>query len=343
MKFRTYVLFWILFGVVADTIIGLTLLKGAPWWAIAVMAAPTLAAGLCLPLIGTGKWYADSLRVFSYLIFIFELPKFLVALIGQASPVAGIAVGAAVSLFFITLIFYVTRHLQVKETVLEIEGFPSEPLRVCQIGDFHLGSFGTKSKYISRIIDTVNACNPDVILFVGDLVNFEAKEAFPYREVLARLQAPVYAILGNHDFLLHGPHDSNEEGRLKDMAALEAFEKSLGWITKNPYFRKVGGDLGKALEGVEESAFKILLSHDPTHWRMEVLPKTDIGLTLSGHTHGLKYKLTGLHPSHWRLHESGGLYEDGAQKLYVTPGLGSAFAFRLGGYPLVDILTLKPR
>ena len=170
MKFRTYVLFWILFGVVADTIIGLTLLKGAPWWAIAVMAAPTLAAGLCLPLIGTGKWYADSLRVFSYLIFIFELPKFLVALIGQASPVAGIAVGAAVSLFFITLIFYVTRHLQVKETVLEIEGFPSEPLRVCQIGDFHLGSFGTKSKYISRIIDTVNACNPDVILFVGDLV-----------------------------------------------------------------------------------------------------------------------------------------------------------------------------
>lgn len=364
MKFRTYVLFWILFGVAADTIIGLTLLKGAPWWAIAVMAAPTLAAGLCLPLIGTGKWYADSLRVFSYLIFIFELPKFLVALIGQASPVAGIAVGAAVSLFFITLIFYVTRHLQVKETALEIDGFPSEPLRICQIGDFHLGSFGTKSKYISRIIDTVNACNPDVILFVGDLVNFEAKEAFPYREVLARLQAPVYAILGNHDFLLHGPHDSNEEGRLKDMAALEAFKKSLGWrvlrnesvelrpgvvlvgvdnITKNPYFRKVGGDLGKALEGVEESAFKILLSHDPTHWRMEVLPKTDIHLTLSGHTHGLKYKLTGLLPSHWRLHESGGLYEDGAQKLYVTPGLGSAFAFRLGGYPYVDILTLKPR
>ena len=64
MKFRTYVLFWILFGVAADTIIGLTLLKDAQWWAIAVMAAPTLAAGLCLPLIGTGKWYADSLRVF---------------------------------------------------------------------------------------------------------------------------------------------------------------------------------------------------------------------------------------------------------------------------------------
>ena len=257
-----------------------------------------------------------------------------------------------------------TRHLQVKETALEIDGFPGKPLRICQIGDFHLGSFGTKSKYISRIIDTVNACKPDVILFVGDLVNFEAKEAFPYRDVLARLQAPVYSILGNHDFLLHGPHDSNEESRLKDMAALEAFEKSLGWrvlrnenielrpgvalvgvdnITKNPYFRKVGGDLGTALEGVEQSAFKILLSHDPTHWRLEVLPKTDIGLTLSGHTHGLKYKLTGLHPNHWRLHESGGLYEEDGRKLYVTPGLGSAFAFRLGGYPHVDILTLKPR
>ena len=127
MKFRTYVLFWILFGVVADTVIGLTLLKGAPWWAIAAMAAPTLAAGLCLPLIGTGKWYADSLRVFSYLIFIFELPKFLIALIGLASPSAGIAVGAAVSLFFITLIFYVTRHLQVRKPPLRLTASPESP------------------------------------------------------------------------------------------------------------------------------------------------------------------------------------------------------------------------
>ena len=365
MKFRTYVLFWLLFGVVADVVIGLTLLKGAPWWAPAAMALPTLGAGLCLPLIGTGKRYTASLRLFSYLIFIFEFPKFLAALNGLFLPAAAaVGIGIAVSLFFTTLIFYVTRHLTVRETELRVENLPESAngLRICHIGDFHLGSFGTKSRYIGHIIDSVNSAKPDVILFTGDLVNFESKEVFPYRDVLSRLEAPVYSILGNHDFLLHGPNDSNEEGRIKDMAALVDLEKGLGWkilrnenlelrpgvrligvdnITKNTYFRKMGGNLGKAMEGVPEDAFKILLSHDPTHWKMEVLPQTDIDLTLSGHTHGLKYKLTGFKVSHWRLHENAGLYDEGRQKLYVTPGLGSAFAFRLGGYPEIDILTLK--
>ncbi|MBR4734939.1 MAG: metallophosphoesterase [Bacteroidales bacterium] len=364
MKFRTYVLFWVLFGVVADTVIGLTLLKGAPWWALAAMAAPTAAAGLCLPFIGAGKHYANSLRVFSYLIFIFEFPKFLTALTGLILPAAwAVGIGAVVSAFFITFIFYVTRHLVVKETGLSFDNLPAAAngLRICHIADFHLGSFGTSSSYIRRIIDKVNELNPDLILFSGDLVNFESKEALSYKETLLKLKAKVYSILGNHDFLLHGPHDSNEASRKEDMARLEAFERELGWtvlrnesiqlpqgitlvgvdnITTNPYFRKVGGDLAKAMQGVPKDAFKILLSHDPTHWRNEVLPGTNIDLTLSGHTHGLKYKLTGLHPNHWRLHESAGLYEEGSRLLYVTAGLGSAFAFRLGGYPNIDIITL---
>lgn len=364
MKFRTYVLFWFLFGVAADTVIGLTLLRGAPWWALALMAAPTLAAGICLPPIGAGKSYTAFLRAFSYLIFIFEFPKFLAALNGLFLP-AGVAagIGAAVSLFFITLIFYVTQHLMVTETTLAFDNLPESAngLRICHIADFHLGSFGGKSPYIQRIVSTVNAQKPDVVLFTGDLVNFETREAYPYRDVLAGLPGPVYSVLGNHDFLLHGPNDSNEKGRLADMARLVEFEKALGWrilrneslelrpgvsligvdnVSTNPYFRKVGGNLGKALESVPKDAFKILMSHDPSHWRMEVLPQTDIDLTLSGHTHGLKYKLTGLEVSHWKLHESGGLYEEGKRKLYVTFGLGSAFAFRLGGYPHIDIITL---
>lgn len=366
MKFQTYILFFLLFGVLADTVLGLTLLQAAPLgWKLA-MAVPTLVAGLCLPLIGTGRVYADALRVFSYMIFLFELPKFLIALNGLFLP-AGVAVGigAAVSLFFCTLIFYVTRHLQVRETTLAFENLPAQAdgLRICHLADFHLGSFGKASPYIHRIVQTVNAQKPDLILFTGDLVNFEAREAFPYKEILAQLQAPlgVFSVLGNHDFLLHGPHDNHEQARLQDMAALEAFEKALGWrvlrnqncvldcgialvgvdnVSTNPYFRKVGGNLKMALEGLEPSRFKILLSHDPTHWRREVLPGTGIALTLSGHTHGLRYKLTGLHPSHWRLHESGGLYQEGKQLLYVTFGLGSAFAFRLGGYPHIDLITL---
>ena len=112
-------------------------------------------------------------------------------------------------------------------------------------------------------------------------------------------------------------------------------------VSRNPYFQKTGGrNLENALAGLPEGIFKILLSHDATHWRMEVLPGTDIRLTLSGHTHGLKYKLTGLHPSHWKLHESAGVYREGERVLHVSPGLGSGFAFRLGGYPEIDMITL---
>ena len=365
MKFRTYVLFWLLFGVLADTVIGLTLMKDAALvWKLAI-CLPTAITGICLPLIATGTRYADSLRVFSYLIFIFELPKFLIALNGLFLPwVVALGIGVAVSLFFLIFIFYVTRHLVVKETQLQIENLPEagNGLRICHIADFHLGSFGRVSHYIGRIVKDVMAQKPDVILFSGDLVNFEAKEAFHYKDTLKELSAPlgVYSCMGNHDFLLHGPHDNNEASRKEDMARLEGFEKSLGWtvlrnqnvellpgisiigvdnITKNPYFQKVGGNLSKAMEGVPKQNLKILLSHDPTHWRLEVLHKTDIDLMLSGHTHGLKYKLSG-HPNHWRLHESGGLYQEGAQKLYVTQGLGSAFAFRLGGFPHIDMITL---
>lgn len=366
MKFKTYVLFWLLFGVLADTVIGLTLLKGVCLWWLALICLPTLVAGICLPFIATGTRYADSLRVFSYLIFIFELPKTITAIFGLFLPAeAAIVIGAADLLFFLVFIFYVTRHLVVIHTTLSFDNLPESAngLKICHIADFHLGSFGRISPYIGHVVKTVMAQRPDVILFSGDLVNFEAKEAFHYRDTLQALKAPlgVYSCMGNHDFLLHGPHDNNEDSRKEDMARLEEFEKSLGWrvlrnenvqltegvsiigvdnITKNPYFQKVGGDLSKAMEGVPEQNLKILLSHDPTHWRMEVLPKTEIDLMLSGHTHGLKYKLTGFHASHWRLHESGGIYREGKQVLNVNEGLGSAFAFRLGGFPHIDVITL---
>ena len=368
MKFRTYVLFFLLFGVLADVILGLTLLKDAPLpWKL-LMAAPTLAALVCLPLIGTGTVYTDALRLFSFLIFIFELPKFLIALNGLFLPAAvAVGIGAAVSAFFLVYIFYVSRHLKVKEMMLAFKDLPEgfDGIRICHISDLHLGSLGHKTLYVKRIIDTVMKQEAELILFSGDLVSFETREADAYRPWLEGLAAPmgIWSIFGNHDFLLHGPHD--DKGRQEDLEKLEAFEKSLGWrvlrnashilerngsrlaligvdnVSRNPYFQKTGGDnLEMAAAGLPDGVFKILLTHDATHWRMEVLPKTDIRLTLSGHTHGLKYKLTGLHPSHWKLHESAGIYREGERVLHVSPGLGSGFAFRLGGYPEIDMITL---
>ncbi|MBP5483382.1 MAG: metallophosphoesterase [Bacteroidales bacterium] len=363
MKFSTYVIFFLLFGVLPDLyiVMGTGLM---PVWK-GVLMFPTLAALISLVFIGLGKYYTDALRVFSYLIFIFELPKFIYMLLSPLGTV-GIVMGVAVALFFAILIFYSSRHLKVDTETLYFRNLPSafNGLKVCQLSDLHLGSFGRKAKYVQKVIDKALERHPDIILFTGDLVNFASDEAIPYREQLARLKAPmgIFAIRGNHDYLLHGCF--NEEERQKDTDRLLAFEQELGWhvlldqhviltkenqeialagvgnISTSPYFQKMGGNLKKAIEGIPDGTFTILMSHDPSHWRAQVVPETDIPLTLSGHTHGLKYKLAGPHPSHWKLHENGGIYTSGEQILYVSKGLGSAFAFRLGGFPRIDILTL---
>lgn len=363
MKFSTYIIFFLLFGVLPDLYIGMCT-GFEPVWKVALLL-PTLAALASLVFIGLGKWYTDALRVFSYLGFIFELPKFVYMLLSPLGPISIVA-GVAVALFFSTLILYSSRHLKVNTETLYFRNLPSafNGLKVCQLSDLHLGSFGRRAKYVQKVIDETLAQNPDVILFTGDLVNFASDEAVPYREQLARLKAPmgVFAIRGNHDYLLHGCF--NEEERKKDTDRLLAFEQGLGWqvlmdqhviltkdkqeialagvgnISTSPYFQKMGGNMWKAIEGIPDGTFTILMSHDPSHWRAQVVPETDIPLTLSGHTHGLKYKLAGPHPSHWKLHENSGIYSAGEQILHVSKGLGSAFAFRLGGFPRIDILTL---
>lgn len=378
MKFSTYVLFFLLFGLLPDIYISLLWLQEAPWAWTGLLCLPSLAALVSLVFIGTGVRYTESLRIFSYLIFLFELPKFVFTLLSgigryllgiPAAPAGWIALaaGAGVSAFFAVLIFYTTRHLKVHREELAFDGLPRpfDGLRVCQLTDLHLGSFGRKAKYIKEIIDTSLSLEPDLILFTGDLVNFASEEAEPYLEELGRLHAPlgIFAIRGNHDYLLHGYHSGAE--RERDMAKLLEMEKGLGWrillnehaiisregaeialagvenVSSNPYFTRMGGDLKKALQGLPEGIFTILLSHDPSHWRKEVLPAGTVSLTLSGHTHGLKYKLAGIRPSHWKLPHSGGLYAEEGRLLHVSKGLGSAFAFRLGGFPNIDLITLK--
>ena len=202
-------------------------------------------------------------------------------------------------------------------------------------------------------------------LFAASLLDMYGAVSDPFLDELSRLKAPmgVYSIRGNHDYLLHG--HLNEAERLSDTRDLLAFEEGLGWtvlrnqnvllrrgddalavagvenVSANPFFTNTGGDLARAMEGIPEEVFTILMSHDPSHWRSEVLPHSSIPLTLSGHTHGLPFKFAGFDPSHWRLHENGGLYEENGRYLHVSKGLGSAFAFRLGSFPRIDVIILK--
>lgn len=375
MKFKTYLIFFLLLGVLPDVFIGLVPLGGAAWWWRLLPAIPTAAALWYLVLIGWGVRYTASLRAFSYFTFIFLFPKFLFLLVwllvsafskAAASWVA-LASALALSAFFTTLIFHVSTHLRVKHTQLTFSNLPPtfDGLRIVQLCDFHLGSYGDSHPYVRRIVEATLAQKPDLILFTGDLVNFDSREADSYLPWLRRLEAPlgIIAIRGNHDYLLH--RHGTEEDRLADTLRLLQLERDMGWklllneniilekegqklaiagvenISTSPYFPDVGGDLDKALAGIPEGCFTILLSHDPTHWAAGVAGKAPVDLTLSGHTHGLRYKLAGMDPSNWEFHHYAGIYRSGSQVLNVCVGLGSSFAFRLGGYPCVEVITLK--
>ena len=376
VKRRFFVIYFVLLGVLPDFYILSCILMDAPWpWRL-LACVPTAMVGVCLLLIGFGVRYTVAVRTTSYLTFLLQLPKTLFAVIhpavrGALAPdkalLAALIPALAVSATFFILFFIVSRHLKVRTQIICFKDLPSafDGLRICQLSDFHLGSFARNHRYIRRIVAKANALVPDIIFFTGDLVNFESENAVPYLEDLAALKAPmgIFAIRGNHDYMHHGPFKGAD--REKDMARLDRLEDGLGWrvlvddnfiLTRedgqlaiigventaaNPIFKGEGGDLEKALEGLPEGIFKILLSHDPSHWRSGIVPRGDIQLTLSGHTHGLKYKLAGPRPSHWKLPESSGVYREGTQVLHVSPGLGSSFSFRLGGFPCVDLIILK--
>ena len=378
MTLKSYLIFFLVFGVVPDLYICLGVLSVAALpWRLAV-CLPTAAALVFLVRIASRVRYTDSLRWFSYLIFMAEFPKtvfmlfsLLLGLIPLQSRLAtdlvAAGLGAGVGIFFAVMTFYATRHLVVGRHDLTFDTLPKgfDGLRLCQLSDMHLGSFGSHSKYIREIIDKTVSLGSELILFTGDLVNFSSEEALPYKEDLARVKAPlgVFSIRGNHDYLLHGSFRSDAD-REEDMHRLDSLETSLGWklllddhaviqrggdsiaiagvgnVSSNPYFKHKGGNLGKAMKGIPEDVFTILMTHDPAHWRRDVLHHGNVALTVAGHTHGLRYKLAGMNVSSWKFREYSGLYREGDRVLHVSEGLGSAFAFRLGGFPHINLITL---
>jgi predicted MPP superfamily phosphohydrolase len=200
------------------------------------------------------------------------------------------------------------------------------------------------------------------------MVTIGKSEAEPYTEILEKISAThgVLSVLGNHDFMIYGLNQDNRENAVQDLAEYQ--ENILGWkllrnenvviesedgskITfvgvDNANFGNQGfptihqGDLKKALEGTD--GFRILLSHDPSHWKAEVLSETDIPLTLSGHTHSAQIKILGWTPAKWSFDEIAGRYDNGDQTLYINVGLGCTAPFRLGVNPEVTVITLRSK
>ena len=303
--------------------------------------------------------------VFSLLSLLFRaiLPK-------SKGQIVGNCIAGASALFVMGYIlygaFFGTENFQIRETTILSKDLPKgfENYRIVQISDIHCGSWAGDTKALQKAVNLINAQEPDLIVFTGDLVNNIATELDEFMPVLSQLKARdgVYSVLGNHDYAMYIPWESPEK-KEQNLIALKQKQADMNWILLNNHHVKLyqNGDsiaiigvencgrppfpnyakFPEAMEGTE-GMFKILLSHDPSSWRREVLPETDIQLTLSGHTHAMQTKIFGFSPAVWVYPEYEGLYTEGGQMLYVNIGLGHLmYPLRLGAWPEITLLTLK--
>lgn len=280
-----------------------------------------------------------------------------------------IALGLAAIWFGISVygIGYGWRKVTVENVNLKYDNLPEafRGYKIVQLSDLHLGTYDLAPSTVDKIVNKVNSLHPDLIVFTGDIVNMTPEEIDRFAKILGTLKAKdgVVSILGNHDYCLYRNYEGTDDNPSKAVKRVIDKERQMGWrMLLNEAMRikrgnqeialigveNSGGknfidrsDLKKALNEIPPNDFKILLSHDPSHWRREVLPNTDIDLTLSGHTHAMQFKIGNFSPSKWTYHEWGGLYEEGKQKLHVNTGTGGNIPFRFGAYPQITLITLS--
>ena len=283
---------------------------------------------------------------------------------------AGLVAGAGL---FSALSYGINNRYRYQVRKLKLN-FPTLPalfdgLKIVQLSDIHAGSF-TDPLAVKRGIKMVMEQQPDLILFTGDLVNNLASEMDDYWPLFAQLKAPlgVFSITGNHDYADYVQWESLEQKRA-NFEKLKAVHAQMGWqllmnqhvvITRNQSsigiigienwsaksrFPKYG-NFKKAFAGAAEIPFSILLSHDPSHWRAEILEQyPTVALTLSGHTHGMQFgfEIPGLQwsPVQYVYNEWAGLYKHAKQALYVNRGFGFiGYPGRVGILPEITVIEL---
>lgn len=268
-------------------------------------------------------------------------------------------------------VFYGMRNrynYKLRKHTLHFEQLPDsfKGLKAIQISDIHSGSF-TDHNAVRRGVELINRQKPDIIFFTGDLVNSRSIEMNHYIDLFKDLKAPmgVFSILGNHDYGDYATWNSPKD-KEDNLNLLKKIHQNLGWnllldehvvleknsekialigvqnISFNKSFHTYG-DLKKAYEGSESYPFKILLTHDPTHWDGEVNSHyKDINLTLSGHTHGFQFgvEIPGFKwsPAEYIYKQWAGLYQEGNQFLYVNRGFGFlGYPGRVGILPEITL------
>ena len=290
------------------------------------------------------------------------------ALISGAVPFTGLLYG-----------MYKGKHnYQVLRHELEFEDLPAsfDGYRIVQISDLHAGSWVKSTDYekVKYGIELINKQQGDLIVFTGDMVNDRAEEVYDWSHLLSILEAPdgKFSVLGNHDYGdYYGPWSDDEEAKQANLFNLLTEQKNMGFeplLNTNRVLERNGeqinligvenwgsgrfikkGDLDKATEGLSEESFKVLLSHDPSHWREKILNHAHrFHLTLSGHTHGFQFGVEipqlKWSPVQYRYKEWAGIYQEAGQFINVNRGFGFiGYPGRVGIWPEISVITLRKK
>ncbi len=287
--------------------------------------------------------------------------------------ISQVALGIA-AIPFVSLLYgmYIGKYnFKVLKYTLYFEDLPEafNGYKITQISDIHSGSFDNKEK-IEYAVDLVNEQQGDVIFFTGDLVNNKAEEMIPWMDTFSRLKAKdgIFSILGNHDYGDYVRWES-EEAKKQNLIDLAKVHREIGFdllMNESRFLEKDGqriaivgvenwgrgfkqkGDLAKAASNIDANDFKILMSHDPTHWEQQVIEDDyHYHLTLSGHTHGMQFgiEIPGWikwSPVKWRYKYWAGIYKEKGQYINVNRGLGFiAYPGRVGIWPEITVIELK--
>ncbi|MEI6049531.1 MAG: metallophosphoesterase [Bacteroidota bacterium] len=262
-------------------------------------------------------------------------------------------------------------NFKTENVTIKIKGLNKDidGLKIVQLSDMHLSGFYHHRKLLQKVMNEVNLMKPDLILNTGDFVSFGWREFDRNDTILSKAKSRYgnFAVMGNHDFGGYHP-DFTEADRANNVLIMNNLIKASGYKVLNDEFTTVNigsarialigvitmgrhpdiiyGDLVKAISGLDSVDLKILLSHDPNHWLKAVTVKTDIDLTLSGHTHGMQMGIMTnkikWSPSKYFYPHWNGLFSDGNQFQYVNRGLGVlAFPFRIWMPPEITVITLK--
>lgn len=344
-----------------------------------------ILAVICLPKRNCTNGMLMAMMWMLYTYIAFYLPKYLFVIIDLIAKIPCLfkrhrlswlsITGAVLSVVTFVALWWgalVNRfNIDVKDVEIEIAGLPDgfDGYRIVQFSDMHVGTFGNDTTFVSTFVDRINALNPDLIVFTGDIVNSKTTELPPFVAPFSRLNAPdgVYSILGNHDYGDYSEWPS-AEAKKSNLELMKKLQADMGWhlllnetvmlrqdgdsialigvenIGDPPF--KVYGSLSKAYPQLSDSVSKILLTHNPAHWTDSISGNADmrVPLSLSGHTHAMQLEILGWSPAKYRYPTWGGLYNDSDKQhqLYVNIGGGTVgFPARVGATPEITLITLK--